>query len=72
MMHGREKSDPRHSSDEAGEQSGLGRGGVGGAKGGGRGERETAKHAPDTDPGTRDTRAGSRTASSEVAKEGAG
>jgi hypothetical protein len=41
MMHGREKSDPD-------EQSGLGHRGAGGAKGGGREERGSAKHAPDT------------------------
>ena len=37
MMHSREKSYPAIVASEAGEQSGLGRGGVGGAKGGGRG-----------------------------------
>ena len=40
-----------HSSWEADEQSGPDRSGAGGAKGGGQGEREPAKHAPDTVPG---------------------
>src|SRR5262245_18455256 len=35
--------------------------GAGGAKGGGQGERERAKHAPDTAPGARVTGARSRT-----------
>ena len=52
-----------HSSCEADEQSGPDRGGAGGAKGGGQGEREPAKHAPDTAPGARVTAAGARTAS---------
>ena len=51
----------RHSSREADEQSGaIGRG-AGGAKGGGRGEREPAKHAPGAEPGERVTGAGPRT-----------
>ena len=45
----------RHSSCEADEQSGAIRGGAGGAKGGGRGECEPAKHGPDTEPGNRVT-----------------
>src|SRR6266851_6205870 len=52
-----------HSSREADEQSGLDRRGAGGAKGGGRGECEPAKHAPDSEPGKRVTRAGAHTAS---------
>src|SRR5215813_5012725 len=44
-----------HSSWEADEQSDYGRSGAGGAKGGGQGEREPAKHAPDTEPGARVT-----------------
>ena len=52
-----------HSSWEADEQSGPDRSGAGGAKGGGQGEREPAKHAPDTAPGARVTSAGARTAS---------
>src|SRR3954468_14208481 len=52
---------PRHSSDEIAEQNrGTGSGGDG-AKGGGRGEREPAPHAPDTEPGKRVTDAGART-----------
>src|SRR5262245_9557709 len=52
-----------HSSWEADEQSGPDRCGAGGAKGGGQGEREPAKHGPGTEPGTRVTSAGARTAS---------
>src|SRR5207253_8457951 len=52
-----------HSSWEADEQSGPDRNGVGGAKGGGQGECEPAKHAPDSEPGKRVTRAGAHTAS---------
>src|SRR6516165_6618043 len=72
MMHGHEKVGPRHSSDEAGEQSSSFRygairerascGGVGGAKGGDQGECGLAKHAPDTEPGKRVTGAGTHTA----------
>src|SRR6266481_3629886 len=51
-----------HSSWEADEQSGPDRSGVGGAKGGGQGECEPAKHAPDSEPGKRVTRAGAHTA----------
>src|SRR3954447_17334555 len=52
---------PRHSSDEVAEQNrGTGSGGHG-AKGGGRGERDPAPHAPDTEPGKRVTDAGART-----------
>ena len=36
---------------EADEQSGLDRHGTGGAKGGGQGKCEPAKHAPDSEPG---------------------
>src|SRR5262249_9749768 len=63
---------PRHSSYEAGEQSerahcgGIYRGkrsGVGGAKGGGQGECAPAKHALDSEPGSRVTGAGAYTAS---------
>src|SRR5262245_15881100 len=39
-----------HSSWEAEEQGDYGRSGAGGAKGGGRGESEPAKHGPRTDP----------------------
>src|SRR6516164_5234807 len=64
---------PRHSSREAGEQSGTAhlrielrgakRGGASGAKGGDQGECEPAKHAPDPEPGERVTSAGTHTAS---------
>src|SRR5262249_55921104 len=54
---------PRHSSWEAGEQSGAIRRGVGGAKGGGQGECGPAKHVPDAEPGKRVTGAGTHTAS---------
>src|SRR5262249_16491797 len=63
---------PRHSSYEAGEQSerahcgGIYRGkrsGAGGAKGGGQGECAPAKHALDSEPGSRVTGAGAYTAS---------
>ena len=60
----------RHSSWEADEQSGCDRSGAGGAKGGDQGEREPAKHAPDTGPGTRVTGAGARTASRKAKEEG--
>src|SRR6516164_1976438 len=60
---GRKLHLPRLYSCEADEQSGPDRGGAGGAKGGGQGEREPAKHAPDTAPGARVTAAGARTAS---------
>src|SRR5262245_41710636 len=56
-----------HSSWEADEQCGPDRSGAGGAKGGGQGECEPAKHAPDTVPGTRVTGAGGRTASARSA-----
>jgi hypothetical protein len=62
MTHGREKSDTAIVSWEADEQSGPDRSGAGGAKGGGQGEREPAKHAPDTGTEARDTSAGARTA----------
>src|ERR1039457_5887200 len=52
----------RHSSCEADEQGGAIRCGAGGAKGGGRGECEPAKHAPGTVPGARVTGAGAHTA----------
>ena len=61
---------PRHSSWEADEQSGRDRSGAGGAKGGGQGERERAKHAPDTGSGARVTGARSRTASRKAKEEG--
>src|SRR6266571_9385041 len=60
----------RHSSWEADEQSGAIRCGAGGAKGGGRGECEPAKHGPGTEPGNRVTSAGAHTASSKAKEEG--
>src|SRR5271155_4320881 len=53
----------RQSSCEADEQSRATGCGAGGAKAGDQGERGSAKHAPDTEPGARDPGAGSRTAS---------
>src|SRR3954452_22662424 len=50
---------PCHSSCEADEQGRATGRGAGGAKGGDRGERGTAKHAPGAEPGKRG--AGSRT-----------
>jgi hypothetical protein len=44
--------------------------GAGGAKGGGRGERGPAKHAPDAEPGACDPGAGPRTARRKVREEG--
>src|SRR5208283_565890 len=60
----------RHSSCEADEQGGAIRCGAGGAKGGGRGECEPAKHAPGTEPGNRVTSAGAHTANSKAEEEG--
>src|SRR6202162_6704239 len=64
---------PRHSSDEAGEQSGPDHpraicgasesGGAGGAKGWDQGECGPAKHAPDAESGERVTGAGTHTQS---------
>jgi hypothetical protein len=51
-----------HSSWEADEQSRATGRGAGGAKGGGQGECEPAKHAPDSEPGKRVPRAGAHTA----------
>src|SRR5262249_9584991 len=59
-----------HSSWEADEQSGADRSGAGGAKGGGQGECEPAKHAPDTVPKTRVAGAGAHTASSPSRTQG--
>src|SRR5262249_1204486 len=64
---------PRNRSWEADEQGGGGFFrrccGAGGAKGGGQGERERAKHAPDTGSGARVTGARART-ESRKAEEG--
>src|SRR5215471_4175389 len=71
---------PRHSSREAGEQSGralcgaarrgAARSGAGGAKGGDRGECEPAKHAPDAVSGKRVTSDGTHTESRKGKEEG--
>ena len=80
MMHGTEKSELRHSSKEAGEQSatihcglnrsGAERSGAGGAKGGDQGECGPAKHVPDTAPDQRVTGAGTHTQSRKGTEEG--
>ena len=62
-MHDPEKSELRQSSREADEQSRATGCGAGGAKAGDQGERGSAKHAPDTEPGARDPGAGPRTES---------
>src|SRR6187551_92814 len=71
MMHGHEKSDlvivamkPANKAKEAhcGGVCGGERGGVGGAKGGGQGEYAPAQHVLDSEPGSRDKRAGAYTA----------
>src|SRR5260370_36264387 len=59
----------RHSSCEAGEQSGATRCGAGGAKGGDQGECGPAKHASGAEPGKRVTSAGAHTASSKGKEE---
>src|SRR5499433_1885157 len=79
MMHGHEKSDlvivamrPANKAREAhrGGVCGGGRSGVGGAKGGGQGEYAPAKHALDSEPGSRVTGAGAYTARQSAAIEG--
>src|SRR5450759_3941540 len=60
----------RHSSCEAEEQSRATGCGGGGAKGGGRGECESAKHGPGTVPGNRVTGAEAHTASCKAKEEG--
>ena len=71
MMHGHEKSDlvivamkPANKAKEAhcGGICGGRRSGVGGVKGGGQGKYAPAKHALDSEPGSRGTRAGAYTA----------
>src|SRR3954470_5208275 len=61
---------PRYSSNEAAEQSRATGGGGGGAKGGDRGERGPAKHAPATDPGKRVPGAGPRARGRKAEEEG--
>src|SRR3989442_14483272 len=70
----------RHSSCEAGEQSGApccgairggaSRSGAGGAKGGDQGKCGPAKHVPDAEPGKRVTSAGPHTESRKGKEEG--
>ena len=69
-MHDPEKSELRHSSHEADEQSRATGCGAGGAKAGDQGERGSAKHAPDPEPGARDPGAGPRTGSRKAKEEG--
>ena len=73
MMYGHEKSDlaivMMKPPDTIGQNRATG-GGAGGAKGGSREERETAKHAPGSGPGKRETGVGSRTASRKAKEEG--
>src|SRR5471030_3233107 len=61
----------RHSSEETCEQGRHADCGADGAKGGDRGERGTATHAPGAEPGKRVPEAGTRTTSSKVEEEGA-
>ena len=51
MMHDREKSDSAIVAGKLTNKAGQTGRGAGGAKGGGRGEREPAKHTPGTVPG---------------------
>ena len=60
---GRKPDLSRLYSDEADEQSRWPGGGIGGAKAGDQGERGSAKHAPDLEPGSRDPGAGPHTES---------
>ena len=61
MMHGREKSDSAIVAAKPTNKAGQPAAELGGAKGGGQGERGPAKHAPDTEPGKRVPGAGTRT-----------
>ena len=70
MMYDHEKSDPAIVAVKPNEQSRATGCGVGGAKGGGRGECESAKHGPSTAPGNRVTGAGAHTASRKSKEEG--
>jgi hypothetical protein len=60
----------RPDSCEVAEQSRVTGGGGGGAKGRDQGERGSAKHATDSDPGARDPGAEPRTASRKAKEEG--
>src|SRR6202045_3201363 len=70
MMHGREKSDSAIVAEKPTNKVVFGHGGAGGAKGGGQGECEPAKHASDTVPKMRVTGAGAHTASSPSLTQG--
>ncbi len=70
MMNEREKSDSVIVADEAGEQSGAFRSGVGRAKDGDQGKRGTTKHAPSAGSGKRVTGVVARTESREGKEEG--
>lgn len=71
MMHGLEKSDPAIVATKPVEQGRTTGGGMGGAKGGDRGERGTVAHAPDAVPGKRVTGTGARAAGRKATEEGA-
>jgi len=70
MMHGREKSDSAIVAEKPTNKVVFGHCGAGGAKGGGQGECEPAKHASDTVPKMRVTGAGAHTASSPSLTQG--
>src|SRR6266567_5092082 len=61
MMHDREKSDPAIVAVKLTNKAGQPAAESGGAKGGGRGECESAKHGPGTVPGNRVTGAEAQT-----------
>ena len=61
MMYDHEKSDPAIVAVKPTNKAGQPAAGVGGAKGGGRGECASAKHGPGTVPGDRVTGAGAHT-----------
>src|SRR3979411_3509780 len=62
-MHDSEKSDSAIVAVKSPNKTGFSGGGGDGAKGGDQGKRGSAKHAPDSDPGSRDPGAGPLTAS---------
>src|ERR1700731_3094170 len=70
MMHGREKSDSAIVAEKPTNKVVFGHGGAGGAKGGGQGECEPAKHASDTVPKMRVKGVGAHTASSPSLTQG--
>ena len=69
-MHDPEKSDSGRVAAKPTNKAGRPAGGAGGAKAGDQGERGSAKHAPDTEPGARDPGAGPRTGSRKAKEEG--